>query len=140
MSSTSQATDDGLGAGYVILIVFCIIIFIIGVIMYNLVIIVHQAEGVIIERLGKFHTVLAPGLHCLTCCDKPAFFQWTRTYINANKRVVDSRVSLMRIDQRESLFNFPPWQVFTRDTVNLTVNMLMYYRIFNVKKSGLRCG
>ena len=36
MSSTSQATDDGLGAGYVILIVFCIIIFIIGVIMYNL--------------------------------------------------------------------------------------------------------
>jgi len=135
MSSTSQATDDGLGAGYVILIVFCIIIFIIGVVMYNLVIIVHQAEGVIIERLGKFHKVLAPGLHCLTCCDKPAFFQWTRTYINANKRVVDSRVSLMRIDQRESLFNFPPWQVFTRDTVNLTVNMLMYYRIFNVKKA-----
>ena len=36
MSSTSQATDDGLGAGYVILIVFCIIIFIIGVVMYNL--------------------------------------------------------------------------------------------------------
>ncbi len=35
-SSTSQATDDGLGAGYVILIVFCIIIFIIGVVMYNL--------------------------------------------------------------------------------------------------------
>jgi len=35
-SSTSQATDDGLGAGYVILIVFCVIIFIIGVVMYNL--------------------------------------------------------------------------------------------------------
>lgn len=103
--------------------------------LFGVVIIVHQAEGVIIERLGKFHKVLAPGLHCLTCCDKPAFFQWTRTYINANKRVVDSRVSLMRIDQRESLFNFPPWQVFTRDTVNLTVNMLMYYRIFNVKKA-----
>jgi regulator of protease activity HflC (stomatin/prohibitin superfamily) len=135
MNSSPAAESEGLDAGYVILIVFAIIVFIVSIFLYNLIIIVHQAEGVIIERLGKFHKVLEPGLHCLTCCDKPAAFRWTRTYINSNKKVVDDRVDVMRIDQRESLFNFPPWQVFTRDTVNLTVNMLMYYRIFSVKKA-----
>jgi regulator of protease activity HflC (stomatin/prohibitin superfamily) len=139
MSTTPSLTEeDALGAGYVVLIVFLAVCLIIGLIMYKLIIIVHQAEGVVIERLGKFKSVLEPGIHCLTCCDSPRSFVWTRTYINTNKRVVSERVNIMRIEQRESLFNFPPWQVFTRDTVNLTVNMLMYYRIFSVKKAVYR--
>jgi len=98
-------------------------------------IIVHQAEGVVVERLGKFYKVFEPGLHCLTPCDTPRSFRWTRTFIDSRKRIRSERMDYMRIDMRESLFNFPPWQVFTRDTVNLNVNMLMYYRIFSVKKA-----
>ena len=136
--STAAAANDGLAAGYIILIVFVVVVAVVAWIMYKLIIIVHQAEGVVIERLGKFHKVLEPGIHCLTCCDSPRSFLWTRTYINQQKNVVSDRVNIMRIEQRESLFNFPPWQVFTRDTVNLTVNMLMYYRIFSVKKAVYR--
>jgi regulator of protease activity HflC (stomatin/prohibitin superfamily) len=136
--SSEVVDDDGLGAGYVILIVFLMVVAIVAFITYKLVIIVHQAEGVVIERLGRFKKVLKPGIHCLTCCDSPRSFLWTRTYINTQKNVVSERVNVMRIEQRESLFNFPPWDVFTRDTVNLTVNMLMYYKIFDVKKSVYR--
>ena len=88
MSTTPSLTEeDALGAGYVVLIVFLAVCLIIGLIMYKLIIIVHQAEGVVIERLGKFKSVLEPGIHCLTCCDSPRSFVWTRTYINTNKRV-----------------------------------------------------
>jgi regulator of protease activity HflC (stomatin/prohibitin superfamily) len=137
MSGTTPSTaeEEGLGAGYVVLIIFGLVVLLFAWIMYKLLIIVHQAEGVVIERLGKFYKVLEPGIHCLTCCDSPRAFRWTRTYIDSNKRLVDDRVDLIRIDQRESLFNFPKWQVFTRDTVNLNVNMLMYYKIFSVKKA-----
>ena len=122
-------------AGIVVLIVFIVVVALVVAILRRFLIVVHQAEGVVVERLGKFHRVYEPGLHCLTPCDTPRSFRWTRTYIDTNKKIRSERVDFMRIDMRESLFNFPPWQVFTRDTVNLNVNMLMYYRINNVKKA-----
>lgn len=122
-------------AGIVVLIVFSIIVLVVVLLLRKYCLIVHQAEGVVVERLGKFYKVFDPGLHCLTPCDTPRSFRWTRTYIDTNKRIRSERMDYMRIDMRESLFNFPPWQVFTRDTVNLNVNILMYYRIFNVKKA-----
>lgn len=122
-------------AGFTLLLVLGIIVVVVVILLKKYCIIVHQAEGVVVERLGKFYKIFEPGLHCLTPCDNPRSFRWTRTYIDTNKRIRSERVDYMRIDMRESLFNFPPWQVFTRDTVNLNVNILMYYRIFNVKKA-----
>ena len=122
-------------AGIVALIVIVVLILIVALILKKFCLIVHQAEGVVVERLGKFYKVFEPGLHCLTPCDTPRSFRWTRTYIDSRKRIRSERCDYMRIDMRESLFNFPPWQVYTRDTVNLNVNMLMYYRIFSVKKA-----
>lgn len=121
--------------GISVLIAFVVVVVIIGWILSKLLITVHQAEGVVIERLGKFNRVLHPGLHCLIPCDTPRTFRWTRTYIDSNKRVRADDVYLIRIDKRESLFNFAPWLVFTRDTINLNVNVLMYYRIFSVQKA-----
>ena len=126
---------SGVDPGIVVLVVVVVLAAIVGWALNRFCLIVHQAEGVVVERLGKFYKVFEPGLHCLTPCDSPRSFRWTRTYIDTRKRIRSERMDYMRIDMRESLFNFPPWQVFTRDTVNLNVNMLMYYKIFSVKKA-----
>lgn len=42
---------------------------------------------------------------------------------------------LNRIDLRESVFNFPIQEVYTRDTILLDVNSIMYYRIVDIKKA-----
>lgn len=40
-----------------------------------------------------------------------------------------------RIDLRESVFNFPSQEVYTRDTILLDVNSIMFYRIVDIKKA-----
>ena len=98
--------------------------------------VVHQAEGVIIERLGKFHRVLDSGIHMIfPIIDRPRQFTWRKTYIAEDQRIVDKTTTSTRIDLREAVFNFLPQEVYTKDTVLLDVNALMYYRIIDIKKA-----
>lgn len=96
--------------------------------------IVHQAEGVVIERCGKFSRVLSSGLNCMwPCFDQPRSFTWRRTYIDPTGKIRDETRTLKRIDLRENVFNFMRQEVYTKDTILLDVNSLMYYRISDVK-------
>lgn len=100
------------------------------------IIVVHTAEGVVIERLGKFHRLLLPGFNCIVpFFDTARNFSWKKTYIDRNKRVREEKTEHYRVDCRESMFNFLEQQVYTRDTIQLRVNALMYYRIMQVKKA-----
>jgi len=102
----------------------------------KIIIIVHVAEGVVIERVGKFHRLLAPGFNCIIpFLDYPRVFSWRKTYIDRNKRVREEKTEHYRVDCRESMFNFLEQQVYTRDTIQVRVNALMYYRIVHVKKA-----
>ena len=92
--------------------------------------IVHQAEGVVLERLGKFHRVLNSGLNFgVPFFDSPRSFTWRKTYIDANKKIKDESLTCFRIDLRENVFNFTRQEVYTKDTILLDVNSLMFYRI-----------
>ena len=62
-------------------------------------------------------------------------FTWTKVAIDPYGQVRETNTTSFRIDLRESVFNFMEQQVYTRDTVLLDVNALMYYRIFDVKKA-----
>jgi regulator of protease activity HflC (stomatin/prohibitin superfamily) len=98
--------------------------------------IVHQAEGVVLERLGKFHRVLNSGLSWgVPFIDSPRSFTWRKTYIDANKRIKDESLTCYRIDLRENVFNFTRQEVYTKDTILLDVNSLMFYRIVDMKKA-----
>jgi len=98
--------------------------------------IVHQAEGVVLERLGKFHRVLNSGLNWgIPFLDSPRSFTWRKTYIDAQGRIRDDSETLYRIDLRENVFNFTRQEVYTKDTILLDVNSLMYYRIVDMKKA-----
>ena len=90
----------------------------------------------VIERLGKFRTILKPGLNCCNpILDSARAFTWRKTYINTRGRIVDKTTNDIRIDLRESIFNFLKQEVYTKDTILMDVNAMMYYRIVDIHKA-----
>lgn len=94
---------------------------------------VKQAEVIVIERLGKVHRVLHPGLHfVIPFIDNPRYVHWT--YIEEyDRKYVTLHRSMYRIDLREAVYDFPKQNVITKDNVTMQINALLYYRIFDPK-------
>jgi hypothetical protein len=81
-----------------------------------------QTEGIIIERFGRFHRVLRPGLNFIVpVMDAPRNFTWRKTFVDINKKVRDETITTSRVDLRESLFVFQRIEIFSKDTVQLEV-------------------
>jgi len=79
--------------------------------------IVQQAEVMIIERLGRFHKILNPGLHIIIpVIDQPRYFR-LENYMRAT------------IDLREQVLDFPPQPVITKDNVTMMVDSVVYIQI-----------
>jgi regulator of protease activity HflC (stomatin/prohibitin superfamily) len=74
--------------------------------------IVPQARAGIVERLGRYHRTLQPGLALL---------------IPFVDRV------LPQIDLREQVVTFPPQAVITEDNVNVNIDTVVYYTIIDPK-------
>lgn len=90
-----------------------------------------------IESFGRFNQVLGPGLHLIIpIVQTPRPFTWVQTVMNRNGNILDNLYSNPRIDTRETLFNFSRQEVYTKDTILLDVNSLMYYKIVDVKKAS----
>ncbi len=99
-----MATALLIAAGIVIAIVF--------VAVFKAVVLVRQASECIVERLGKFHTTLGPGLHIII-------------------PFVDSvRYTL---DMREQTVVFQPQSVITKDNLVVSIDSVVYYQITDAK-------
>ncbi|MDE7152281.1 MAG: SPFH/Band 7/PHB domain protein [Candidatus Amulumruptor sp.] len=98
--------------------------------------VVPQSETRVIERLGRFHSVLPPGLNfIIPFIDKPkTIFQRTVT-TNAAGRHIARNTSTTVIDLREQVYDFPRQQVITRDNVTTEINALLYFQITDPKKA-----
>ena len=172
-----------MAAATIAIVCVCIIVFIVALVLYKGVFVVHQAEGarwaaarrsclrshapsplparaagIVVERLGRYDRVLKPGINFVvrgtfvavvfcsvplimrSCVEQvpfleaPRTFTWRKTYIDANSRIRDTTTTHYRIDLRESVFNFLRQEVYTKDTVLVDVNALMYYSISDVRK------
>lgn len=98
--------------------------------------IVKQSEAIVIERLGKFHALLGPGLHVvMPFVDAPHVSQWTYVQLVEKNRYYRFIRSITRIDMRECVYDFPKQNVITRDNVNIEINALLYYQITNAKSA-----
>ncbi|MDE6551777.1 MAG: SPFH/Band 7/PHB domain protein [Muribaculaceae bacterium] len=100
--------------------------------------VVPQSETRVVERLGKFHSVLQPGLNfIIPFIDKPKVI-YTRKYETTGSfgRGGGLRVSTTTvIDLREQVYDFPSQQVITRDNVTTEINALLYFQVVDPKKS-----
>ncbi len=94
------------------------------------IIIVRQAEVVIIERLGKYHRTLPSGLHLIIpIFDKtrPVHWRYNKTDYRGNVMVIQKAEN--RIDLRETVYDFPRQNVITADNVSMNINAMLYFQI-----------
>ena len=97
--------------------------------------VVPQSETRVIERLGRFHCVLAPGLNfIIPFVDRPKTI-YTRRVENVAGRHYVRTVATKVIDLREQVYDFPSQQVITRDNVTTEINALLYFQITDPKKA-----
>eukprot|EP01047_Picozoa_sp_COSAG01_P001639 COSAG01_NODE_38_length_33931_cov_75.163632_16_plen_289_part_00 len=95
-----------------------------------------RCAAVVLERFSKFHRILESGINIVVpFIDVGRQFTWTRVEMSESGVPVMRTIDDVRIDLRESVFNFQEQQVFTKDTVLVDVDAVMYYRIFDVKKA-----
>lgn len=100
------------------------------------VIVVPQSETRVIERLGRFHSVLTPGLNLIwPFIDRPKLVYIRRVEpVGYGKSIV--RLSMTPIiDLREQVYDFPSQQVITKDNVTTEINALLYFQIVDPKKA-----
>jgi regulator of protease activity HflC (stomatin/prohibitin superfamily) len=118
-----------------LLIFSAILVIAVLVIISHSIKVVPQSETRVIERLGRFHSVLNPGLNIIwPFIDRPKVIYTRRIESIGSRNVV--RVSMTSvIDLREQVYDFPSQQVITRDNVTTEINALLYFQIVDPKKS-----
>ena len=89
--------------------------------------IIPQSSTKIIERLGRYHSTLNPGVNLIV-----PFIDKARTIIvMRNKRYYYSNV----IDLREQVYDFDKQNVITKDNVQTEINALLYFQIVDPFKA-----
>lgn len=97
--------------------------------------VVPQSETRVIERLGRFHSVLPPGLNfIIPFVDRPKLIYTRYVTISGGMHVVRMSTTPV-IDLREQVYDFPSQQVITRDNVTTEINALLYFQITDPKKA-----
>ncbi len=114
----------------VILIVLALIFVVKGVI------IVQQAEVVIVERLGKFDRVLQSGFNfIIPIIEAPRAIDWKVTQRGFDGNTYSIIQKRTKIDLREAVYDFPRQNVITKDNVSISINALLYFQIIDPKSA-----
>ena len=88
-------------------------------IIYKTVIIVTERENVIVERLGKYHRTLLPGIYFLIpFFDSPSYKQ----------------------EMREQVIDIPSQSVITKDNIQVEIDGLLYLKVMDPKKASYGIG
>ena len=116
-------------------ILFIIVLVFVVTLALKCVIIVNQAEVMIIERLGKFDRILESGLNIIfPIIDSPRGIHWkvSRPTLSGNVDYIEMK---NKIDLRETAFDFPRQNVITKDNVSIAINALIYYQVIDPKSA-----
>lgn len=107
------------------------IVIILGVILYRGTVQVNESERMFIERLGKLHALLEPGIHfIIPFIDEIRQIEWAISrHHPATGKLYFQDITTDRIDVREAAHDFPKQNVITKDNVTMEINALMYYQI-----------
>jgi regulator of protease activity HflC (stomatin/prohibitin superfamily) len=105
--------------------------------VYKSHIIVQSGSQVIVERLGKFHTVLEPGFHILIpFIDKPRYVRWTyqeeRRLPDGTTQVVDVAKEIYAIPTGEEMIDFDEIDVLSKDRLSIIVNCVAWFKVHNI--------
>ena len=100
------------------------------------VVIVQQAEVVIIERLGKFERILQSGLNfIIPIIEAPRGMNWRVTQRGVDGATYTYIKERTKIDMREAVYDFPRQNVITKDNVSISINAIIYFQIIDPKSA-----
>ena len=100
------------------------------------VVIVQQAEVVIVERLGKYDRTLESGLnYIIPILEAPRGIAWKVTQRGLDGTTYSYIKERTKIDLRESVYDFPRQTVITKDNVSISINALLYFQIVDPKSA-----
>jgi len=120
-------------ASVVDVVVFYVVLFVVFLFLVSTgrrwIKIVRHSEVMIIERWGKYHKTLTPGCHLIVpWIDNPRTVHWR--YLTVDNTVpVIQKIATDRVDLREHVIDFDRRHVITKDTVQISIDALVYYRI-----------
>lgn len=98
--------------------------------------IINQAQVVIIERFGRFHRILEPGLRIIIpLVDTIRGIHWKKIVKTVTGETYPIYSIIQKIDLRESVFDFPRQNVITKDNVGISINALLYFQIIDPKSA-----
>ena len=105
--------------------IYLLIVLIILVLAFAIkgIVIVKQAQNVIVERLGKYSRTLDSGIHIII------------PIIDSIRPITLHRRRFQRIDLREQVLDFPPQPVITKDNVTMSIDSVIYFQVVDPKRS-----
>ncbi|MBP5258383.1 MAG: SPFH/Band 7/PHB domain protein [Prevotella sp.] len=113
---------DNIGLYVLIAVVILVII-----LVKKTLVIIPQSETKIIERLGKYHNTLRPGVNIII-----PFIDKAKSIVT----VINGRyVYTNDIDLREQVYDFPRQNVITKDNIQMQINALLYFQIVDPFKA-----
>ena len=129
------------GLGQIGMVFLAAFVFFVIVIIAKGIIVVKQAQVMIIERFGKYLEVLNPGINwIIPIMDKPHLMEWrnSREFVDGAGRTRSVPFMEMRdtIDMRETVYDFPRQSVITKDNVGIEINALLYFQITDPLKAA----
>jgi len=98
--------------GIVLAIVLIIVVIFVITILFRAIRIIPQATAGVVERLGKYHKTLSPGLNILV-----PFIDRVRPLI----------------DMREQVVSFPPQPVITEDNLVVSIDTVVYFQVTDAR-------
>jgi len=97
--------------------------------------IVQQSETMVIERLGKYHKTLNPGINIIIpIVDRPRPISWRQLREQGGRQIIQY-TNRERVDMRETVFDFPKQGVITKDNVVTEINALIYFQVVDPIKA-----
>ena len=110
-------------ATYVLIAVVVLVV----IIAKKALVIISQSETKIIERLGRYHATLKPGVNIIV----PFIDRAKDIVVLRNGRYLYSA----NIDLREQVYDFDRQNVITKDNIQMQINALLYFQIVDPFKA-----
>jgi regulator of protease activity HflC (stomatin/prohibitin superfamily) len=124
------------GAFVVPLTIVCLLVLFVVLLVVLGLKIIQQSETMVIERLGKFHRVLPSGVNIIwPVIDRPRSIEWRYLKVDVDNRTIVRKEAIIRIDLRETVYDFPKQNVITRDNVAIEINALLYFQITDARRA-----
>jgi len=105
-------TDAQIFGNVVLVIVLVIVAIFVLTILFRSIRIIPQAYAGVVERLGKYHKTLTPGLNILV------------PFIDRVRPLVD---------MREQVVSFPPQPVITEDNLVVSIDTVVYFQVTDAR-------